>query len=195
MARSKSILFITFIWLVVLLSGCVDEKNITAVPTTPAITTNVTSTPSTIAPEIAPTSNGLEKSDLNGTIIVEPEESPTPAPSFTASKEALSTALYVTARMKPMSNWSSGNEIKYELNWLKVYILNQQNNPLSITTQIISGDRILEEKSFVLDKLESSIEFSNEKNHFVNSTNVTLRVLIKGYPPKDYPIITVDQLN
>ena len=97
--------------------------------------------------------------------------------------------------MKPMSNWSSGNEIKYELNWLKVYILNQQNNPLSITTQIISGDQILEEKSFVLDKLESSIEFSNEKNHFVNSTNVTLRVLIKGYPPKDYPIITVDQLN
>src|SRR5659263_695585 len=123
MARSKSILFITVIWLVVLLSGCVDEKNITAVPTTPAITTNVTSTPSAIAPEIAPTSNGLEKSDLNGTIIVEPEESPTPAPSFTAPKEALSTALYVTARMKPMSNWSSGKEIKYELNWLKVYIL------------------------------------------------------------------------
>lgn len=189
MVQSKSILFITVLGLVVLLSGCIDQKNITATPATPAITTNVTSTPSDIA------SNDTEKKDINGTIIVESQVSPIPAPSVTASKGVLSTALYVTARMKPMSNWSSGNEIKYELNWLKVSILNQQNNPLPIKAQIISDGQILEEKSFVLDKLDSSVEFSNEKNHFVNTTNVTLRVSIKGNPPIEYPFLIVDQLN
>ena len=78
---------------------------------------------------------------------------------------------------------------------MKVYILNQQNEILPIKAQIISGDQILEEKSFVLDKLDSSVEFSNERNHFVRSTDVTLRIFIKDYQPIDYPFLTVDQIN
>ena len=137
----------------------------------------------------------LENRNLNGTVIVVPQGSPTPAPSITSPEETLFTALYVTARMKTPGNWSSGNEIKYELDWLKVDILNQQNDPLSIKAQITNGDQILEEKSFVLEKLGARVEFSNEKNHFVNSTNVTLRLLVKDYPPIEYPFVAVDQLN
>lgn len=137
----------------------------------------------------------LENRNLNGTIIVIPQGSPTPAPSIMPPEKTLFTTLYVTARMETLSNWSSGNEIKYGLNSFKVDILNQQNDPLSIKAQIISGDQILEEKSFVLEKLGSRVEFSNEKGHFVNSTNVTLRLLTQGYPPIEYPFIAVDQLN
>ena len=97
--------------------------------------------------------------------------------------------------MKKMIDWSWGNEIKYELESLKVQIFNQQNNPLSIKAQILSGDQLLEEKSFVLENQGSSIQFSNDRKHFVNSTNMTLRLLIQGYPPIEYPIIAVDQLN
>jgi len=248
------------IGMAVLLAGCVEEKNITAVPT-PAITATVSATPSVIIPEVAPTGKGsqvkldsrrgfipdiqtieagdevvwdnfdkvtvtlvsndglfdakslayyqqhryvfnkpgsytfsLENRNLNGTIIVVSRGSLTPAPSVKASKEPLSTALLVTARMKTLANWSYGNEKKYELNWLTVSVLNQQNDPLSIQAQIISGDQILEEKSFVLD-YQGSVEYSNEKNHFVNSTNVTLRLLVKDYPPIEYPFVAVDELN
>lgn len=262
MVQFKSILFITLLWLTVLLSGCIDEKNSTAVPT-PATTTTtatITSTSSAIVPEVAYTGNGtqvkldsrrgfipniqtikagdevvwnnfdtvtvslvskdglfdakslaydkqyryifkkpgtytftLENTGLDGTIIVESQGIPTPV--ITSPKEALSTVLYVTAQMKKLIDWTSGNEIKYELNSLKVHVLNQRNDPLSIKAQILSGDQILEEKSFVLENLGNSIEFSNEKNHFVNSTNVTLRLLIQGYPPIEYPFIAVDQLD
>ncbi len=264
MVQSKSIIFITVIWLAVLLSGCVEEKNITAVqtPAAPMITATVAATPSIVVQDVTPTGNGtqvkldsrrgfipdiqtvragdevvwdnfdtvtvtlvsndglfeakslayyrqyryifkkpgtytfsLENRNLNGTIIVVPQGSPTPAPSITSPEETLFTALYVTARMETLSNWSSGNEIKYELNSLKVDILNQQNDPLSIKAQIISGDQVLEEKSFVLENLGAHVEFSNEKNHFVNSTNVTLRLLVQGYPPIEYPFISADQLN
>jgi hypothetical protein len=137
----------------------------------------------------------LENTGLDSTVIVESQGIPTPVPSITLPKETLSTALYVTARMKPMIDWTSGNEIKYELNSLKVHILNQQNDPLSIKTQILSYDRILEEKSFVLENLGNTVEFLNERKHFVNSTNVSLRILANGYPPIEYPFIVVDQLN
>ena len=60
--------------------------------------------------------------------------------------------------------------------------LNQQNDPLSIKAQITSGDQILEEKSFVLEKLGARVEFSNETNHFVNSTNVTLILTLSLRP-------------
>ena len=262
MVQLKSILFITLLWLTVLLSGCIEEKDSTAVPTPVTTTATITSTSSTIVPEVASTGNGtqvkldsrrgfipniqtikagdevvwdnfdtvtvslvsndglfeaeslayykkyryifkkpgtytftLENTGLNGTIIVESQGIPTPVPSITSSNEALSTALYVTARMKKMIDWSWGNEIKYELESLKVQIFNQQNNPLLIKAQILSGDQLLEEKSFVLEKQGSSIQFSNDKKYFVNSTNITLRLLIQGYPPIDYPIIAVDQLN
>ena len=70
-----------------------------------------------------------------------------------------------------------------------------KNDPLSIKAQIISGDQILEEKSFVLENQGSSIQYSNERNHFVNSTNVTLRLSTQGYPPIEYSFISVEQLN
>ncbi len=264
MVRFKSILFIMLLWLTVLLSGCIEDKNSTAVPTpaTPATTATVTSTSSVTVPEFASTGNGtqvkldsrrgfipniqtikagdevvwenfdtvtvslaskdglfganslayykkyryifkkpgtytftLENTGLDGTIIVESQEIPTPVPSITSPKEALSTALYVTARMKKLIDWTWGNDIKYELDSLKVQIFNQQNNPLSIKAQILSGHQILEERSFVLEDHGSSIQFSNERNHFVNSSNITLRLLIQGYQPIEYPFTVVDQLN
>jgi plastocyanin len=264
MVQFKSILFITLLCLTILLSGCIEEKNSTSVPTptTPTTTATVTSTSSAIVPEAAFTGNGtqvkldsrrgfipdiqtikagdevvwenfdtvtvslvsndglfdaksiayykryryifkklgtytftLENTGLNGTIIVESQGIPTPVPSIISPKESLSTGLYVTARMKKLIDWTWGNEIKYELDSLKVQIFNQQNNPLSIKAQILSGDHILEEQSFVLEKQGSSIQFSNGGNHFVNSTNLTLRLLTQGYPPIEYPFIVVDQLN
>jgi len=264
MVQFKSILFITLLWLTVLLSGCVEEKDSTEVTTSaiPVTTATITSTSSTIVPEIASTGNGtqvkldsrrgfipniqtikagdevvwenfdtvtvslvsndglfdatslayykkyryifrktgtytftLENTGLNGTIIVESQGIPTPVPSITSPKEMLSTAPYVIARMKKLIDWSWGNEKKYELESLKVQIFNQQNNPLSIKAQILSGDQLLEENSFVLENQGSSIQFTNERKHFVNSTNMTLRLLIRGYPPIEYPFITVDQLN
>lgn len=143
----------------------------------------------------------LENTGLYGTIIpdgiiiVESQETPTPRPSITPPKEALSTTLYVTARMIAPIDWTSGNEIKYELKSLSFHIINQRNDPLSIKAQILSGDQILEEKSFVLENLGNSVEIPNDKNHFVNSTNVTLRILINGYPPIEYPFTVVDKLN
>jgi len=264
MVQFKSILFITLLYLIVLLSGCIEEKNSTAVPTTatPTITATVTSISSIIDPEVASTGNGiqvkldsrrgfipniqtiragdevvwenfdtvtvslvsndglfdaksiayykryryifkkpgnynftLENTGLNGTIIVATQGIPTPVPSITSPKESLSTILYVTAQMKKLIDWTSGNEKKYELDTMKVQIINQRNNPLSIKAQIISGDQLLEENSFVLENQGSSIQFTNERKHFVNSTNMTLRLLIRGYPPIEYPFITVDQLN
>ena len=264
MVQFKSILFIMLLWLTVFLSGCIEEKNSTAIttPATPTTTAAITSTSSTIVPEVASTGNGtqvkldsrrgfipniqtikvgdevvwdnfdtvtvslvsndglfdakslayykqyryifkkpgtytftLENTGLNGTIIVESQGIPTPVPSITSPKEALSTALYVTAQMKKLIDWTSGTEIKYKLDSFKVQIFNQQNNPLSIKAQILNGDQILEEKSFVLENDGNSIQFLNERSHFVNSTNITLRLLIQGYPPIEYPLIAVDQLN
>ncbi len=264
MVQFKSILFITLLWLTILLSGCIEEKNSTPVPTpaTSTTTATVTSTSSAIVPEIAFTGNGtqvkldsrrgfipkiqtikagdevvwenidtvtvslvsndglfdsksiayykryrhifeklgtynftLENTGLYGTIIVESQGIPTPMPSITSPRQTLSTDLYVIARMKKLIYWTWGNDVKYQLDSLKVQIFNQQNKPLSIKAQILSGGQILEEQSFVLENQGSSIQFSNEKKHLVNSTNMTLRLLTQGYPAIEYPFIVVDQLN
>lgn len=137
----------------------------------------------------------LKNSNLTGTIIVESQAIQTPVPSVTTPGELPSNALYVTARMKKLSNWSTEKEIKYELDTLKVVVMNQINIPFTIKAQIKSGDQILEEKTFTLEKQESSVEFSNEKKYFINNTNVNLRLLIQGYPPIEYKFVEVDQLN
>lgn len=262
MVRFKSILFITVIWLAVLFSGCIGDKNITEpAKTTPAIT--ATAAPlMTPLPEVTPTGNimqvrldgargfipniqaikagdevvwdnfdpitvtlvsndglfdakllayyqqyryvflkpgtytfSLKNKNLTGTIIVEYPAIQTPAPSVTTLRDLPFNALYVTARMKTLSNWSTGNEIKYGLDTLKVNVMNQINIPLTIKAQILSGDQILEENTFTLEKLGSSVEFTNEKKYFINNTNVNLRLLIQGYPPIEYKFIEVDQLN
>jgi plastocyanin len=137
----------------------------------------------------------LKNKNLTGTIIVESPTIKTPAPSVTTPGELPPNALYVSARMKKLSNWTTGNVIKYGLESLKVNIINQINIPLTIKAQILSGDQILEEKTFTLEKQDSIVEFSNEKNHFINNTNVFLRLLIQSYPPIEYKFIEVDQLN
>jgi plastocyanin len=262
MVRFKSIIFITTIWLAVLLSGCIGDKNITELAkTTPAITATATPFMNSL-PEVTPTGNeiqvklngargfapniqaitagdevvwdnfdpitvtlvsndglfdakvignyqqyryvfpktgtytfSLKNKNLTGTIIVGSKETQTPAPSVTTPVKLPPNALYVTARMKKLSNWSTGNEIKYGLDTLKVKVMNQINIPLTIKAQILSGDQILEEKIFTLEKQESGVEFSNEKRHFINDTNVNLLLLIQGYPPIEYKFIEVDQLN
>jgi plastocyanin len=262
MVRFKSILFITVIWLAILFSGCIGDKNITEpANTTRAIT--ATATPlMTPIPEVTSTGNmiqvkldgargfipniqtikagdqvvwdnfdpitvtlvsndgvfdakllayyqqyryvfsksgtytfSIKNKNLTGTIIVGSQAIQTPAPSATTPSELPFNALYVTARMKKLSNWNTGNEIKYELDTLKVKVINQINIPFTIKAQILSGDQILEEKTFTLEKKDSSVEFSNEKNHFINNTNVNLRLIIKGYPPIEYKFVEVDQLN
>jgi len=268
MVRFKSILFITVIFLAVILSGCVGDNNVTEpAKTTPAITTTgtviATSTPSlTSIPEVTSTGNiiqvklygargfipniqtikagdevvwdnfdpitntlvsndglfddkilgnyqqyrfvfpktgtytfSLKNNNLTGTIIVEPPVIQTPSPSVTTPTELPSTALFVTARMKTLSNYSTGNEIKYELETLKVDVINQINSPLVIKAQILIGDQILEENNFTLQKIGSSVEFTNQKKYFINTTDVNLRLLVQGYPPIEYPFIEVDQLN
>jgi plastocyanin len=262
MVRSKSILFITAIWLAILLSGCVGDKNITeTAKTTPAIT--ATDTPSE-TPLLEVTSNGnmilvkldgiigfipniqtvkegdevvwenfdrvtvilfsndelfdakllvfyqqyryvfskpgtytfsLKNTNLNGTIIVESPATQTPTPLNTKPGELPSSAFYVTARMGKLGDWTTGNEIKYRLDTLKVNVMNQMNIPFTIKAQILSGDRILEEKTFTLEKQDSSFDFSNEKIHFINDTNVNLRLLVEGYLPIEYKFVVDDKLN
>ncbi|MFA4955518.1 MAG: hypothetical protein WC556_00920 [Candidatus Methanoperedens sp.] len=148
-----------------------------------------------VFPKIGTYTFSLENKNLTGTIIVVSQAANTPAPSVTTPVELPRTALYVTARIKKLSNYSTGNETKYELNALKVIVMNQITIPLTIRAQIRIGDQILEEKTFTLEKQGSSVEFSNEKKYFINNTDVNLRLLAQGYPPIDYKFIEVDQLN
>gem|GEM_PF-1667842 len=264
MVRIKSILFITVIWLAVLLSGCVGEKTVSEpAKTTPAITTTPIATPLiTPLPDVTPSGNitqvklegargfipdiqtinagdevlwdnfdpitvtlvsndglfetkslatyqqyryifpkpgtytfSLQNKNLTGTIIVQSPAVRTPGPSVTTLGELPYNALYVTARMKRLSNWSTGTEIKYELDIFKVNVMDQINIPFTIKAQILSGDQVLEEKTFTLEKQNSVVEFSNEKKHYINDTNVNLRLMIQGYQPVEYKFIEVDQLN
>jgi plastocyanin len=137
----------------------------------------------------------VKNKNQTGTIIVEISATQTPSASVTTSRELPSNALYVTARMEKPSNWSTNNEIKYGLDSFKVDVLNQINIPLTIKAQVLSGDQILEETSFNLETQGSRVEFTNKKKHFINNTNVYLRLLIQGYAPIDYKFIGVDQLN
>lgn len=262
MVRFKSILFIIVIWLAVLLSGCVGDKNVTEpAKTTPVIiaTATATATPlMTPLPEVTPTGNeiqvklngargfipniqtinagdevvwdnfdpitvtlvsndglfetkllayyqqyryvfpkpgtftfSLKNNNLTGTIIVEYPPIQRPAPSATTLRELPPNALYVTARMDKLSNWSTGNEIKYGLDAFKVDVINQANIPFTIKAQILSGDQILEERTFTLENQDSKIEFTNEKKYFINDTNVNLRLLIQGYPAIEYKFMEV----
>lgn len=135
----------------------------------------------------------LEKTNLNGTVIVESlVAAPISTPQIPAIKKLAPGTLYVSARMLKPAYWGSE---KYELESLKVSITNQRNIPLSIKAQIISGEQILEENSFTLKREGSGIDFANENRHFVNSTNVTLRLLVQGYETTEYKFTEVSSLN
>lgn len=129
---------------------------------------------------------------LNGTIIVKAQAIPTVTIPLTAPGELPSGTLYVDARMTKLAYWGPGN---YELSSLQVQAINQQNIPLSITAQIVNGVQVLEQQTFSLEREGSSYSFSNEKKHFINNTNVTLRLLIQGYQPIEYNFKEVDSLS
>ncbi len=99
------------------------------------------------------------------------------------ARELPSGALYVDARMKKPVYWAPE---KYELVSLQVQIFNQQESPLVVTAQIVNSGQVLEEQTFILERQGSSYSFTNQKTHFINNTNVTLRVLIQGYQPVEY---------
>lgn len=132
-----------------------------------------------------------ENKNLTGTIIVSQAPAPTPAPQATP-RELSHNSLYVDARMTTPAYWGVGN---YSLDSLQVQIYNQQTTPLSINAQIVSDGQILEEKSFVLEQQGSSYQFTNERRHYINSTNVTLRLLIQGYQPVEYKFKVVSGLG
>ncbi|VVB88291.1 Uncharacterised protein [uncultured archaeon] len=138
-----------------------------------------------------------ENNSLIGTIIVESmAATPQPTPSVPAIKQLPSDALYVIPRMQTLTNWSSGGVMKYELRLLKVEIHNQLiDTSLSIKAQVVSDGQVLEENSFTLEKQGSSYEFTNQNNHFINSTNVTLRLLIAGYQPVEYKFEEVENVG
>ena len=100
--------------------------------------------------------------------------------------------LYVSSEMKTPRYWGEG---RYELTNFKVKITNQQNSPVSIKSQIISDNQILEEESFTLRKAASSYEFYNEKNYYINNTDLILRLYIQSYKPIDYNFNIVGNFN
>ncbi len=133
-----------------------------------------------------------ENRNLKGTITVSQITPPTPTPIITGLKVLPPNAIYVDARMESPAYWGYQN---YSLNSLQVQIYNQQTIPLSITAQIINDGKILEEKSAYLEREGSSYQFANERQHYITSTNVTLRLLIQGYQTVEYNFTVVNSLN
>ena len=119
------------------------------------------------------TDYNYEKNETNDTLIVQ-------------------NLLYVSSEMKTPSYWNEG---RYELTNFKVKIINQQYSPISIKSQVISDNQILEEESFTLSKAASSYEFYNEKKHFMNNTDVILRLYVQSYKPIDYKFKIVSNFN
>lgn len=133
-----------------------------------------------------------QNKDLNGTIIVEAQVISTATPPVATPNELPSGTIYVDARMKKPAFWEID---RYELSSLQVQIINQRSAPLSITARIVNGGQVLEEKTFVLEREGSSYSFANERTHFINNTNVTLRLLIQGYQPVEYNFSEVNSLS
>ncbi|MCZ7380438.1 MAG: hypothetical protein O8C64_02510 [Candidatus Methanoperedens sp.] len=154
---------------ILIISGCVQSPEI-KVP----VSTNISGTNITIATPVP-------------TI-----EITTPKVTPTIPKELPPNTIFVSARMLKPVDWGNG---KLELVSMKVQIYNQRNTPLSIKAQIINDNTILEEKSFSLAGEGSNIEFANEKSHFINNTNITLRLLVQDYKPIDYDVVEAGGLS
>ncbi len=100
--------------------------------------------------------------------------------------------LYVSNVMKTPRYWGEG---RYELTNFQVRIINQQNSPVSIKSQIISDNQILEEETFTLAKAASNYVFHNKKQYFINNTDLILRLQIQSYEPIDYKFRIVSNFN
>lgn len=167
---------ITFIILGIVMltvSGCLQstKENVSVTPTP-----EVTSVPATVIP-------------ATPAVTASPAAQITPVQTTNVLPPG---TLHVTARMLTPVYWGNKN---YELKAFKVEIYNQGNTPLDIKAQVISDSQILEEESFSLKGGGNSYQFGNDRNHYINNTNVTLRLMAKGYQPVDYPFESVGSLS
>jgi plastocyanin len=132
-----------------------------------------------------------ENKNLADTIIVA-QAIPQTSTLTETPRELPSGTLYVDAQMITPSYWSYEN---YSLHALKVQIYNQFNIPLSIRAQIVSHGQVLEETAFILESTGSSYQFTNEKNHFIKSADVILRLFIQDYQPVEYKFKQVNSID
>ncbi len=132
-----------------------------------------------------------ENKNLTGTVIVtQAISTPTPTPS--GIPKLPPGFLYVQARMIKPAIWGPGN---YSLQTAQAQITNQQPNPLAITAQIVSDGQVLEEKSFVLEQQGQGYGLILDRPHYINSTNVTLRLLVQGYQPAEFTFQIVSSIG
>ncbi len=169
---NRRIIFIILGIVILAISGCLQSttENVSVTPTP-----GVTSVPTTVIPA-TPAATEMPTPQI------------TPMPT---TKELPSGTLYVTTRMLTPAYW--GNN--YELKAFKVEIYNQGTAPLNIKAQVNNDGQTLEEKSFSLNGGGSNYQFINDKNHYINSTNVTLRLIVNSYQPVDYPFESVGSLG
>ena len=170
---NRRITFIILGIVILAVSGCLQStKEMVSVTPTPG----VTSVPATAIPAT-------------------PAATQIPTPQMTqvpTTKELPPGTLYVTAQMLTPAYWSKNN---YELKAFKVEIYNQGTAPLNIKAQVNNDGQTLEEKSFSLNSGGSSYQFVNDRNHYINSTNVTLQLTVNGYQPVNYPFESVGSLG
>jgi hypothetical protein len=159
--KSKSTILI--IVLLALFSGCVGGPQTTPAPT-PQPTTATPSETATTSPSATPLSGVTTSQTPQATL----RESP---------------PLYVATQNIAPVFVEPGN---YSLQGISAYITNEQTNPLFITAQIVSNGQVLYEKSFALDHMGSSYGFTDSEQHYITSTNVTLRLQVQGYQPAEY---------
>ncbi len=139
-----------------------------------------------------PVSTNISGTNMSNATPVPTIEITTPKVTLPILKELPPNAIYVSARMLKPVDWGNG---KLELVSMKIQIYNQRNTPLSIKAQIINDDRILEEKSFMLEGEGSNTGFTNEQGHFINSTNIKLRLLVQDYKPIEYDVVEAGSLT
>ncbi len=159
--------------MILAISGCLQstKENVSVTPTpgvTPVPTTVISATPA-------------------ATEIPTPQITPVPT-----TKELPPGTLYVIARMLTPAYWGNKN---YELRAFKVEIYNQGTAQLNIKAQVDNDGQTLEERSFSLKGGGNSYQYINDRNHFINSTNVTLRLIVNGYQPVNYSFESVGSLG
>ncbi len=174
---NRRITFIILGIVILSISGCLQStKENVSVPPTAGVTSVPTTVPTTVIPA-TPAATEMPTPQI------------TPVPT---TKELPPGTLYVTARMLTPAYWSTNN---YELRAFKVEIYNQGTATLNIKAQVNNDGQTLEERSFSLKGGGSSYQFINDRNHFINSTNVTLRLIVNSYQPVDYPFESVSSLG
>jgi hypothetical protein len=162
--KSKSTILI-IVLLVALFSGCVGGPQTTPAPT-PQPTTATPSMTATASPSATP--------------LVTAPQTPIPTPQATLRE---SPPLYVATQNIGPVYLEPGN---YSLQGVSAVITNEQASSLFIKAQIISNGQVLYETSFTLNQMGSSYAFTDSEQHYITSTNITLRLQAQGYQPAEY---------